>query len=194
MGKGLVLVTGANGYIAGRTIEAFLKGGYRVRGTVRSLKSADGLKAALSQYGDALEVVEVPDITAQGAFDTAVKGVTAIAHLASPVSFFFTDPEPIIKAAVNGTLSILESAAKEPSVKNFVLLSSIAAMLQQGDGPVTLDEASWNNFAEDVVAEKGKDAPGPAIYAASKTAGEKAFWKFRDERKPSFSMTAVNPV
>jgi hypothetical protein len=39
----------------------------------------------------------------------------------------------------------------------------------------------------------GKDAPSMAIYAASKAATKKAYWKFREEHKPSFNMTAVKP-
>ncbi len=69
-----VLVTGANGYIAARTVEAFLKAGHSVRGSVRSKASAKGLLAALPEYASRLEIVEVPDITAPGAFDEAVKG------------------------------------------------------------------------------------------------------------------------
>lgn len=72
--KSVVLVTGANGYIAARTVEAFLQAGHSVRGTVRSKSSAKDLVDALSQYADRLEIVEVPDITAPGAFDGAVKG------------------------------------------------------------------------------------------------------------------------
>jgi len=191
--KGTVLISGANGYIAGRTVEAFLQAGYHVRGTVRSLKSAKSLQSVLSRYSERLEIVEVPDITATGAFDDAVKGVTAIAHLASPVSLFYTDPEPVIRGAVAGTLSILESAAKEPSVKNFVLLSSVTAIMRNLDVPHTYTEDDWNDFAEAMVAKQGKNTPGPVIYSASKTAGEKAFWQFAEEKKPSFSMTAINP-
>ena len=74
MSKGTVLVTGANGYIAGSTIEALLDAGYSVRGTVRAKAKAHALLDALSRYGDKLEIVEVPDIAAPGAFDEAVKG------------------------------------------------------------------------------------------------------------------------
>ena len=70
----IVLVTGANGYIAARTAEAFLKAGYSVRGTVRSKSSAKDLVDALSEYAGRFELVEVPDITVPGAFDEAVKG------------------------------------------------------------------------------------------------------------------------
>jgi len=38
MALNLVLVTGASGYIAGHCILRLLDGGYRVRGTLRSLK------------------------------------------------------------------------------------------------------------------------------------------------------------
>jgi nucleoside-diphosphate-sugar epimerase len=75
--NGLVLVTGANGYIAARTVEAFLQAGYSVRGSVRSKKSATELVEALSEYASRLEIAEVPDITVPGAFDEAVKGESA---------------------------------------------------------------------------------------------------------------------
>ena len=74
-GKGRVLLTGANGFLAARTVEAFLKAGYSVRGTVRSLASAQEVADALPEYADKLEFVSVPDITVTGAFDEAIKGM-----------------------------------------------------------------------------------------------------------------------
>ena len=79
----LVLVTGANGYIAARTVEAFLKAGHSVRGTVRSKSSVKPVVDALSEYASRLEIVEVPDITAEGAFDEAVKGMPSTTILLS---------------------------------------------------------------------------------------------------------------
>lgn len=52
----------------------------------------------------------------------------------------------------------------------------------------------WNNTAEALCEELGTETPGPAIYAASKTATKRAFWKFQVEKKPSFTTTSVNPV
>jgi nucleoside-diphosphate-sugar epimerase len=194
--KGLVLVTGANGFIAARTVEAFLNAGYSVRGTVRSKSSAAGLLAALPEAVSSgkFELVEVPDITASGAFDEAVKGVIAIAHLASPVSFFFTDPDYVIGTAVNGVKSVLESAIKEPGVKSFVLMSSVVAI--SGGKPLeyVFTEADWNDQAPAILAELGNKAPGPVIYSVSKIEGEKEFWKFQQEKKPTFTMTTVNPA
>jgi nucleoside-diphosphate-sugar epimerase len=80
--KGTVLITGANGYIAAVTVGSFLDAGYSVRGTVRSLKSAQGLLTTLQSHVSAgrLEIVEVPDITVDGAFDEAVKGKPNLAR------------------------------------------------------------------------------------------------------------------
>jgi len=72
----LVLVTGANGFIASRTVEAFLKAEYNVRGSVRSVRSGVAIKEVLAEYVKAgrFEVVIVEDITTEGAFNEAVKG------------------------------------------------------------------------------------------------------------------------
>lgn len=194
----LVLITGVNGYIAARTAETFLNAGFSVRGTVRSKSSGTSLLAALKDYAEAgrFEIVEVKDITVPGAFDEAVKGCYAVAHMASPVSLFFDDPEPVIHTAVQGTLSVLNSAFSQGSstLKSFVFMSSIAAVFNNKAAPYVYTEKDWNNVSEDLVASLGKKAPGPQIYSASKAAAEKAFWKFRDEKKPSFSMSAVNPT
>jgi nucleoside-diphosphate-sugar epimerase len=198
MSKGTVLVSGVNGYIGAVLAKHLLDNDYNVRGAVRRLASAETLTSGpLKTYAEsgAFTVVEVPDITADGAFDKAVEGVTAIAHLASPVSFTVTDPEPIIHAAVNGTKSILESALHAgPQLKSFAVLSSIASVRNFTPAPYTFTEKDWNDWAEPAAAAQGKDAPWIAVYAASKVAAEKAFWAFRDEKKPSFAMTALNPV
>jgi len=114
--------------------------------------------------------------------------------MASPVSLSFGDPEPVIRTAIQGTLSILNSALGSPSIRSVVLISSIGAIFGAKTPPYTYTEADWNDVSENLVAKLGNDAPGPQIYVASKTSSEKAFWKFMEEHKPSFSMTAINPV
>ncbi|KAK4199521.1 putative oxidoreductase [Triangularia verruculosa] len=191
----IALITGINGYIAARTALTFLQAGYLVRGTARSLSSTAPLLAAIpADLISNLEIVEVPDITSPGAFDKAVKGVTTIAHLASPVSLSFTDPEPVLKAAVEGALRVLESAITEPSVQSFIFMSSVAAITDSEVKKERFDETDWNDSAERVVRELGDKTPGHVIYFASKTAAERAVWKFRDEQKPGFKIAAVNPV
>jgi hypothetical protein len=88
-----VLVTGANGFLAVYIVEKYLEAGYSVRGTVRSLSRSAFLTDRFSNYGDRFELVVVEDITKEGAFDEAVRGVDAIAHTASPFHYKSTNPD-----------------------------------------------------------------------------------------------------
>ena len=77
MSKGLILISGINGYIAAVTAKHLLDNGFSVRGTVRKATSGQALlEGPLEEYASAgsFTVVEVPDITVDGAFDEAVKG------------------------------------------------------------------------------------------------------------------------
>lgn len=192
--KGLVLVTGANGYIAARSVQTLLEAGYSVRGTVRSAKSAvatfKDLPASLSAN---LSIVEVPNIIVPGAFDEAVKGVDAVAHIAAPIAPNFTDPEPVMRDATQGVFRALEAAATEPKVKSFVFMSSLAAIRPSGPATFDISEEDWNTNSVEMVERMGKQTPGFVIYAASKTASEQVLWKWRDEHKPTFTVTALNP-
>jgi GDP-mannose 4,6 dehydratase len=72
----IVLVTGISGFIGSHVADQFLEAGYRVRGTARVVSKVDSIKKALElKHGEGrLEVVAVPDMTIDGAFDEAVKG------------------------------------------------------------------------------------------------------------------------
>ncbi|OTA90223.1 hypothetical protein M434DRAFT_371671 [Hypoxylon sp. CO27-5] len=193
--KGTVLITGLNGYLAGRVAEAALKAGYSVRGTVRNLAAGAEVQKALLAlgYGGGAEVVQVPDMTKPGAFDEAAIGCSAIIHLASPVNDIWTlEPAEIVRMAVNSTTGILESASKAgPQMQSVVLMSSAATIFNVPPRRGVYSEESWNTTSETAVEELGRDAGFLHAYCASKTAGERAFWRFRDERKPAFSMTTI---
>ena len=128
----IVLVSGANGYIAANIVLQLLKQGYTVRGTSRSARAkarllSDAFKGFESQY----QHYEVKDITLSHAFDEAVEGVHHIIHTASPVDFTLTTLDAFAVPAVNGIISILDSArdAAGPQLESFVVTSSIAAMV-----------------------------------------------------------------
>ena len=78
-----VLVTGANGYIAMWVIRALIERGASVKAVVRSPSKALHILKIFGE-GKVEIVVVAPDMTKDGAFDEAVKGVDAIAHIASP--------------------------------------------------------------------------------------------------------------
>ncbi|KAH6855387.1 hypothetical protein B0I37DRAFT_364801 [Chaetomium sp. MPI-CAGE-AT-0009] len=201
----LVLITGINGYIAAHTAATFLKAGYTVRGTVRAkTPNVESLVRSLNKYhdGNRLELVEVPDISADGAFDHAVEGVQAVAHLASPVSMAETDPEPMMRASVQGTTSLLASALAESkrgppkdALKSIVFMSTVSAVFSPSKpAGHTFTEADWNDAAEEEVRRLGKNTPGYVIYQASKTAAERAFWQFGKNTEAEFAMTALCPA
>ncbi len=87
-----VLVTGANGYLATWIVNKYLEAGYSVRGTVRSLFKGASLKDRFAHYGDRFELVVVEDITKDGAFDEAIRGIEAVAHIASPFHYNAINP------------------------------------------------------------------------------------------------------
>ncbi|TFY66463.1 hypothetical protein EVG20_g4630 [Dentipellis fragilis] len=168
-----VLVSGANGYIAAWVVRTLLEQGYAVRGTVRAASKGDHLKKIFSSYGDKFELAVVEDITKDGAFDEAVKGVDLVEHTASPFHFNINHPDDLIVPAVKGTTSILNSILKNgSSVKRVVLTASCACVLKPGIIG-KWDETSWNEPSILEVQEKGTKAPGIAMYRASKTLAEK---------------------
>ncbi|OCF37913.1 hypothetical protein I316_00137 [Kwoniella heveanensis BCC8398] len=108
-------ITGASGFIAAHLALALLTAGYKVKGTVSSeAKGEYFVKLFKQRHGlEGFEYVIVGDITEDGAFDLAVKGVDVVAHLAPP--FYMTginDPQELIDPAVKGTTGILKSNQK----------------------------------------------------------------------------------
>ncbi|KIW17388.1 hypothetical protein PV08_04582 [Exophiala spinifera] len=191
----IVLVTGINGYIAGHIGLQLLQKGYTVRGTSRSSTAhAHLLSGAFEGYESQYEHVVVPDITAAGAFDSAVRGVHAIIHTASPVDFSLTTLEAFYGPAVGGNLSILDSALAHASstLKSFVVTSSVAAVVDRWKQPPghAYTEADWNTSGEAVARETF--SPGVA-YGASKAAAERAVWDWTSAHKPPFAVAAINP-
>lgn len=182
MATDTVMVTGASGFVAGQLIRELLAQGYRVRGSVRStLSELDwlrGLKGA-----ERLALFEA-ELLAEGAFDAGCEGATTVMHTASPYALTVKDArKDLVEPAVQGTLNVLRAAARAKSVKRVVLTSSVAAMTDEPDRRVTLNEESWNR--------KSSLKRNPYYY--SKTMAERAAWDFMKAEKPRFSLVVVNP-
>ena len=181
-----VLITGISGFIAKHCALDLLQHGYRVRGTVRSLKKADEVKAALGQHCDTgqLEFVEA-DLLADTGWNTAMQGVHAVQHLASP--FILNepkDPNDLIRPAVEGTLRVLK-AANASGVKRFVQTSSMAAIMygHPKDRTTPFTEDDWTQL----------DGPGVNSYTRSKTLSERAARDFMAKEKPAMHYASINP-
>jgi nucleoside-diphosphate-sugar epimerase len=191
-----VLVTGANGYIAIWVVRTLLEQGYVVRGTVRSEAKGQHLKKSFEKYGDKFDAVVVEDITKDGAFDDAVKGIDAIEHTASPFYLNADDPQELIVPAVKGTVGILGSALRHgQSVKRIVVTSSAASILSDSGRPRVFSELDWNDQAIQLITEQGRSATGAIKYRASKTLAEKAAWSFYADHKAEigWDLVVLNP-
>lgn len=118
-------------------------------------------------------------------------GVCGVAHLASvrPLS---PDVESMIDDAIAGTLVCLQSAAKEATVKRFVMTSSSAAVRTLADfvgtKPVAADE--YADSAIELVKAMPESTPELhrrlATYYAAKVRSEQVFWGWIRENKPGF--------
>ncbi|OAP63208.1 hypothetical protein AYL99_02435 [Fonsecaea erecta] len=194
----LVVVSGANGFIASHVVDQLLLAGYRVRGTVRNCHKSAWLNDYFGdKYGSGkFELIEVPEMAEKGAFDEAVKGASGFIHTATPVMVSY-DPNEGVPIVVSGTLNALKAAAREPSIKRFVLTSSsTAAISPKPNVELSADETTWNDEAV-----KAAWAPPPYegeqrkldVYSASKTQGEQAAWKFMKEEKPGYVLNTVLP-
>lgn len=202
MSGDLVLITGVTGHIGFRVLRYALEHGYAVRGAVRSdakanmVRSNGALKAM--QKDEQLSFVVVPDLTAAGAFDEAVKGVKYIIHCASPIPFGppTTDNayEDFIKPAVDSTLEMLRAAGKEEGVQRIVMTSSCI-----GVAPVAAavsDTGEWYTADTRQPEPEGAFGPGTAsfvAYAASKVSALNQAEAWMKENKPHFDIINLMP-
>ena len=194
-----MLVTGVNGFVACHVASQLLARGFKVRGTVRNLDRTSWLvKDTFKPYVDSgdFELVTVEDFTAEGAYNDAVKGVSAIAHVASVVTF---DPDPavVVPQTVAAATRIMEAALEETSVKAFVYTSSIvAATMPMAENVTHVNRDTWNDLAIQLAWSPPPLGPsqGSIVYMASKVEAEKAVWKFVEERKPQFNINTICPA
>jgi nucleoside-diphosphate-sugar epimerase len=152
------LVTGATGFIGSHLVEELLKKGYRVACLIRkesTLKWIESLDVTLI-YGDCRNKESLLD---------AVKDVDTIFHIAGLTKA--PKDEDFFAVNVKGTENLLEAAlAKNPNLKRFLYLSSLAAV-----GPSSNGNPVNENTPPRPVSSYGK----------SKLEGEYAVMKYKDK-------------
>lgn len=192
---GVILVTGANGYLGSVTSQVFIRHGYRVRGTVRSITSCAWMK---SFFGPKFELVEVPDLDSPGSLDVALRGVDGIAHIAMNLNFDINN-SALVDDTIKSWLQLLESAAKEPSVKSVVVTSSQAACILPTTGmPYEINSSTYNTTSIDLAAKPWDGQGDPFarrlhVYGAAKARGEQACFSWVRKHKPAFDFNTVLP-
>ena len=188
----LVLVTGVSGFIASWVAHGALKLGYRVRGTVRSLKNEDKVKHLRDLYPGSkykIELVEA-DLLNEECWDAAVLGCDYILHVASPfVIDEPKDPNELILPAINGTLNVLKAASKLEKPPKRVVVTSSTASIAYGT-----DSRNHVYTDSDWTVHDSKEFPISA-YTKSKVLAERAAWDFVEKlpAEKRFELATINP-
>ncbi|XP_037494162.1 phenylacetaldehyde reductase isoform X2 [Jatropha curcas] len=184
----VVCVTGASGYIASWLVKLLLERGYNVKATVRDLNDHNKIEHLLKLNGakERLHLFKA-NLLEEGAFDQVVNGCHGVFHTASPVTFSTNDPQnELLEPAIKGTVNVLKSCTKVPSIKRVILTSSMAAVTFNGKPltPDTVVDESW--FSDPAFCEENK-----TWYMLSKTLAEDAAWKFAKEN--GIDLVTINP-
>ena len=194
-----LLITGATGYVGFRVLIVALEADYTVRCVVRSQAGAERLLAnpVVKKMSPkrSLYFAIVPDFAAEGAFRQPLQGITHVIHVASPIPGpGKTDWErDLIQPAVQGTIGLLSSAKGTPSVKRFVITSSVAGIVPY---PVLTfgDRTSKIWTADDrIPVDRGPYKDHTQAYNAGKAMALEAIANFMDVEKPSFDVINIFP-
>jgi dihydroflavonol-4-reductase len=188
LSRGLVLVTGGSGYIAGYCIAELLAEGWRVRATIRNLAKAEAVRAGLATIAPNAAEIEfvAADLNSDLGWATAAAGCDFVLHVASPVPL--VDPESddeLVKPARDGTIRVLK-AAREAGVKRVVSTSSVAAIMYgQPVREKPFTESDWTDET---------NIKDTSAYERSKTIAERASWAWLKAEGGKLELATVNPV
>ncbi|KIW99683.1 uncharacterized protein Z518_11096 [Rhinocladiella mackenziei CBS 650.93] len=197
----LIVVTGANGFVASHTIQVLLRAGFRVLATVRSESKAEVVQKTHTQLSpnasNLLLTTVIPDITDPEAY-TALFNTTqpvAVLHMASPFGYTSTDCErDLLQPAVRGTEAVLKAAASTSSVRRVVHTNSFACIYDASLGPrpgYTYTSKDWCPLTY----EDGVSAANTAVaYRASKAVAEKTAWALVETLACVFELVSLCPA
>lgn len=166
-----VLVTGANGFLAGNIILELLRRGYSVRGMVRK-------ESAFRLSDDNLEPF-YGNITVPSDVSQAVSGCSIIIHTAAVTDQSIADRGIYRKVNVNGTVNIINASVKH-KVRKVIYVSTANAF---GYGTRSLP-------GDETIPLKEPFNRSP--YALSKTEAQKKILETLREAGPG--VTVVNPT
>ena len=186
--RGLVVVTGGSGYIAGYCIAQLLNEGWRVRTTVRNLGRAEEVRATIGNIAANAGAIEfaAADLNLDAGWTNAVAGADYVLHVASPVPT--VDPksdDELVRPARDGTLRVLK-ASRDAGVKRVVMTSSISAIIGgRGVQKKPFTEADWTD-------ETNRSDTSP--YDRAKTIAERAVWAWHKAEGGALELVTVNPA
>jgi dihydroflavonol-4-reductase len=185
--RGLVVITGGSGYIAGYCIAQLLNDGWDVRTTVRNIARAEEVRSTLGKIASNASTIEFvsAELNSDLGWGNAVAGADYVLHVASPVPT--VDPksdDELVRPARDGTLHVLK-AARNAGVKRVVMTSSISAIIYgRGVREKAFTEADWTD-------ETNRNDTSP--YDRAKTIAERAAWAWCKAEGGGLELVTVNP-
>jgi dihydroflavonol-4-reductase len=187
--KGLVVVTGASGFVGKWVVIELLKAGYRVRGTVRSEAKAQQVKQTIGSLlgADAaarLETCEA-DLLADKGWAEAMAGCTAVMHVAAQIlAEEPKDQDVVVKPALEGTERVLRFA-HAAGIRRVIITSSIATVGYghgHTSGKRVYDETHFTNL---------DGMKWTWAYCVGKTRAERLAWDFA--KANGMEVTTIHP-
>ncbi len=185
--QGVVLVTGASGYIGSHIVANLLSKGASVRATVRDASDPDRVDHLMEMEiaeGGQLEIVEM-DLLDSESVRKAVSGCMQVIHTAAVVVLNSRNPQKkIVDPSVIGTRNVLDAIDSTETVECLVHTSSTAAIRPQkwSDGQVLTTE-TWADDANIV------DNP----YGLAKYSAEMLVREWHDSKDNGPRMVTINP-
>lgn len=170
--EGIVLVTGAAGFLGSHVTRRLVQQGRRVRAFVRPSTDVQGIRDLPLEWARG-------DITNPEEVTKAVEGCTSVIHCVVNTQAWLRDPAPMHRVNVDGLVNTME-AALAARVRRFVLTSTIAAIGRNPSG--ISSEQDTFNYAKDA---------GP--YIRCRVEAERVFDRYVAERGlPGVAMNVAN--
>lgn len=133
--QGMILLTGATGFLGQHLLKRLLADGFQVKALVRNPENRDLLSHPQLTWvsGDIMQIPSLLD---------AMDGVETVFHAAAVVSFARVDYPMMKQVNVVGTRNVVDCAL-EKGVKKLVHISSTSATGRIGKGETVVENTPW---------------------------------------------------